>query len=31
MARPRNQYDQVPQLTQDTIWENDKHKKTPHT
>ena len=30
-AKTRNRYNQVPQLTRDTIWESDKIKKTPHT
>ena len=30
-AKIRNQYNQVPQLIQGTIWESDKHKKTSHT
>ena len=30
-AQIRNQYNQVPHLTQDTIWENEQqHKKTSH-
>ena len=27
----RNRYNQVPHLTQDTIWESDKTQKTQHT
>ena len=30
-ANPRNRYNQVLQLTQDTMWESDKTKKTHHT
>ena len=30
-AKIRNQYSQVPRLTQDTVWDSDKkHKKTSH-
>ena len=24
-AKPRNRYNQVPQLTRDTLWENEHH------
>ena len=31
-AKIRNQYNQIPHLTQDTIWESDKNtRKTSHT
>ena len=30
-AKPRNRYNQVPQLTQDTIWESDKNTRKHHT
>ena len=30
-AKPRNRYNQVPQLTRDTIWISDKIQKNTHT
>ena len=30
-ARIRNRYNQVPHLTQDTIWKSDKNVRTYHT